>query len=559
MTVVKVKDMGRLLDDFDRQDINHAYLLAYLKNHGVAIKNQVPDTDRHWNFGPLAAPYPIEYENQNYLYPGIGYVIRSRDNALFCLSSRSYLANDYNIGAQVIGANLHELYLDMIVHMISQRHEQLPCKKIRIALPINHNNFHWTLLMADFENLNLPEYHALYNAYWQFANESRENFTASGESVSETVLKNNIKNFVLRTKEIYLTESQTVNENNREKRILTLPCWGLPVGADKITVRHYDSLGKDTNCAKRAIAAIQKFIDLHHAKTVYAKCASQRANTCGDWTQYNAFRFGVTRLPFTAPDSESLRFTYENLSPENAHQILFKHKRNLVECTPACAIHPFREVNNMEHRNFQDHQIQIGSERDQDNENADDIYQQFAEYPWLFNDSFPKAYWASKILFTLFSSYLTFTMLPSLFVASTFVYGTLAIANAALFFFNFDSLTQRIFGKKEIQFDFDKNNTLYVQDVHETPNLLGLLGVAPYRMSLETLEKQLELKLCVQEKQKHPDFSVAKCRKRANVLAHYYARSCVREYKDYFYDEAKEKTQQRDYVNTAKAKKYARA
>jgi hypothetical protein len=294
----------KLLDSTDINDVARAYSLAYLRKKKVKINKFEAEIDNHWNLG--------KFEE--------GYLLRTEDNSIFTLFNFPEIADkDIAKSRQIVGSNLHENFVNIIAHFIATGRKDLPCNNLKISMCINHNNGHWTQLLATFSGLNQREYKALFNAYHKHAKDTIENEYDDGSKKPFNIIRNNVVNFIKANKNI------SFNGDVKDQ----LGNYQLPLTINNIALDHFDSLGKKTAYATSVANSIQAFAKKHKTKLMAADCPRQTGMTCGDWCVYNGFQNGVVQSKKKPPTSTNLRQFYYNRDVNNAHQILYAAKPNI--------------------------------------------------------------------------------------------------------------------------------------------------------------------------------------------------------------------------------------
>lgn len=517
-------DTSRFLENFDAKDLFRAYTLAYLQKKGVAIAGVEPNIDRNWN---IAA-----YDE--------GHLIKTEDNSIFTLITAPVLTTDEeSTERQVVSSNLHEKFVEIIAQLIANNYAQLPSNKLKIGLCINHNNAHWTMLMANFNGLNKVEYHALFTAYQTHARRTGENQKEDGSDKEFAVKVNNIKEFIKTSKNITFNARDTTGTGE-----FVLGNWVLPINADNISLQHFDSLGAKTSYRDMTHASARDFVDHHHAQFQAGKAKQQTGMTCGDWSVYNSFRMGVLKKRTRIPTSEQLRELSENVSLHNADQILFEKNPDLVEPSDAdriCVTQAARA------------QADEADEADAAKEEAAQLAGKTSlnnPYPWL--------HIAARVGLGALIGYFSYLLLPALFTVSfpPLMFISLSATMASALFL-FDNVATRFFGEQKLVLELDNNGAPCKKEITQSAGIAHQLGInAPYHKTLGELEQEISKLLSSQapsgdttpKKQK-------KAEENRKVLTHYYAKQLIEANPDAAYDCDKAAVNQEQYVDVAKAKK----
>ncbi|MCS5707887.1 hypothetical protein CC99x_003110 [Candidatus Berkiella cookevillensis] len=512
-------DTSKFLDNVNLQDLSRSYLLAYLKSKGIEHQGVEPVQDNQWNFGAFEE----------------GHLIRTDNNALFMAFTCPEITDDQAaVSQQSIGSNLQERMLDVVAYLIANKIKKLPEKNIELGFYINHNNGHWTSMLAKFSSLNEQQYQALYEAYQQHSESTGENKTDSGEEKELRVRVNNVRNFILEQKQILL------NHRDKDTNDAILSNWALPLDAKSIQLQHFDSLGTKTGYHDTVEAACGDFI-LNHtsekATFVRAESKIQKGMTCGDWSVYNIFRHGVLKKKAELPSSQQLRMLAENTSVANAHEILFKNEPNVTEV-------PEDEQIRIPHFALQyEEDIEPSEPEDQPGSQAGDDEptstpdSSISSKPVInnarLNHRFPWTYALSKTAFMAFMMYATHVVFPLVvvgFAVSVFAFAAIALTS----YFLFDVMLQGFFGQMKLNFQLNKEGV----PVKEKASLAGgwgkLLGInAPYHQTLPELEQHLS-ELLASKADKPMD---AKELEQHLKLTHTYARKMMNQNPEFFYPE----------------------
>ncbi len=306
-------NLYRYLEDLDIKDNYHALALAFLQNKGLRIQGTIPREDRKWNFGQ---------------YEGVQ-LIKTDDNSVFVFRAWPEIKNyDFAKQHQTVGSSLHEQFVNTISYFIAKGYRQLPANNIKIAICLNHNDAHWTSLLAHFEGLESKQYLALYKAYQHHANQTNENRLADGSLKPQETLVNNVREFLVAQKGI------TFNRRTKDKaQTFEMSNWRLPIAAQNISITQYDSLSSLPSSSSDSIGSesCKEFVKVNNVKMVpHQGITSQSGMTCGDWSCFNVFQYGVLAKPTPQRKSEDLRFFSENLSIENAHEMLHSQDPKLI-------------------------------------------------------------------------------------------------------------------------------------------------------------------------------------------------------------------------------------
>ncbi|MBS0288540.1 MAG: hypothetical protein JSS07_00715 [Proteobacteria bacterium] len=248
------------------------YARAYLLQKNVVLSDSAePVIDRKWYFGYL----------NNLKGPG-SYLIKTEDNCLLTFLVLRYLVPDQI--SQDTNIALHNILL----HLLVNRYETFPAEKLRIAHALNHANIHFTLMLVEFE-IDPFQYRQLYNAFHQeFSNKNID--------------------------ELY---KEMADPNSRIQQLLK----NTPVSKKPLLLKHYDSLGGESYVQRAKEDS--KLLLSNNAIWSIEQCEQQKGMTCGDWTIFNAFYFGVFTQKPNIPSSEALRDLLETPTIAKASALLF--------------------------------------------------------------------------------------------------------------------------------------------------------------------------------------------------------------------------------------------
>ena len=519
-------DTSKLLDNVNLQDISRSYLLAYLKSKGITHVGLEPLQDNEWNLGAFEE----------------GHLIRTQNNSLFMAFTCPEITDDKTaISQQAIGSNLQERILDIVAYLIVNKIKKLPEKNIELGFYINHNNGHWTSMLAKFEGLDDQEYQALYEAYQQHSETTGENKTDNGEEKEFGIRINNIRNFILEQKQILL------NHRDKETNEAILSNWALPLEAKAIQLRHFDSLGTQTGYHDAVEAACGDFI-LNHtvakANFVRAESKIQQGMTCGDWSVYNVFRHGVLKQKAQLPSSQQLRMLAENTSVANAQEILFKDKPNLKEVPEDKKIRiPHYALQYEDDNEEEPTEPGSGIDNEVDDEPAftsdssNDATTATSKKTVInnsrLNHRFPWTYALSKAAFMACMLYATHVVFPLAVVGLTAsIFALTAIALTS--YFLFDVMLKGFFGEMKLSFQLNKEAMPVKKKLSVVSGWSKLLGInAPYHQTLPELEQKLSKLLA-----SNTDVPMDAEQLEQHVkLTHTYAREMINQSPEFFYPE----------------------
>lgn len=519
-------DTSKLLDNVNLQDISRSYLLAYLHSKGVAHTGVDPVQDNHWNFGAFEE----------------GHLIRTQNDSLFmAFTCPEITDNKAAIAQQAIGSNLQEKILDVVAYLIANKIKKLPEKNIEIGFYINHNNSHWTSMLARFSDLSEEQYQNLYEEYQQHSETTGENKTDSGEEKELRIRVNNIRNFILEQKQILL------NHRDKDTNDAILSNWALPLEVKAIQLRHFDSLGTQTGYHDTVEDACGDFLLNHNAekaKFVRAESKTQQGMTCGDWTVYNVFSHSVLKRKTKLPSSQQLRMLAENISVANAHQILFKDKPNIKKVPEEKQIriphYALQYENQYEDNEEETTDVDSGVDDDELTLTPDDFdgtatttSEKSTINHSRLNHRFPWTYALSKAAFMAFMMYATHVVFPLAvvgFTASVFALTAITLTS----YFLFDLMLQGFFGQMKLNFQLNKKGVPVKEKVSLAGGWSKLLGInAPYHQTLPELEQHLS-ELLAPKADKPMD---AKELEQHLKLTHTYARKMMNQNPEFFYPE----------------------
>lgn len=524
-------DTSKLLDNVNLQDISRSYLLAYLQSKGVAHTGVDPVQDNHWNFGAFEEGHLIRTENNSLFIALTCPEIKETDDAAITTQ-------------QSVGSNLQERLLDIIAHMIANKIKKLPEKNIEFAFYINHNNGHWTSLLANFEGLNDAQYQALYNAYQKHDKRTNESKDNKGVEKAIDIRRNYIREFIKAQREMIL------NDTNTQTNEKILSNWVLPLDVKKISLRHFDSLGKNAGYGDSVEKRCSDFVLNHNAEFVHAQSNIQRGMTCGDWSVYNAFRFGALKNRTKAqPSSQNLRLLAENTSVANAHQILFSNKPNLKEV-------PEGEQIRIQHHAFQyeieeDPVTSSGGVTEEpttpDNPTTTNPTTPVVNNNSSLNHSFPITYALIKTAFMACMIYATHMVFPLAIVGFTaYAFALTAISLSS--YFLFDVMLQGFFGQMKLSLQLNDQNIPVRKKMTSSGGWGELLGIkAPYHQTLAELEEHLSGLLATKITTPMDDKKLEK----HIQLTHTYAKKVINQNPHYFYPEDVKAVNEASYVSAS--------
>lgn len=463
------------LDSTNINDLARAYSLAYLHQKKVKINKCESEIDNHWNVG--------KFEE--------GYLLRGQDNSIFTLFNFPEIV-DRKLAAekQIVGSNLHENFVNIISHFIASGKNALPSNTIKIGMGINHHNAHWTLLLAEFSNINQAEYKALYNAYQKHAKNTKENQYDDGSLKPINIIRNNVVNFVKSHKNIHFNGNNTTSNGLGNNQ--------LPLKVGKIALKQFDSMGKNTRYAKNIEQSVEAFAKKHKTKCPSMVCERQTGMTCGDWTVYNAFQYGLLNPKKQHPTSINLRHFFNNRSVANAHQILFAAKPKLKKVA-------------------QKDQISINQNSQALDDNYVPVYKDFgSKHGSLIGKTF-----LGLVSGAMFYAGMALAFINPLVSIVGAAVGGLTVS--ALFY---QRLTELFFGQKTVVLE-TKYGKPVVKDKIEHKGLGNYFGLSmPFQKDLESLEKEIQslitLEGSVTDKQK------------IEVLTHQYAKKIVEQNPSFF-------------------------
>lgn len=480
------------------ENLSQAYTLAYLRNNETRANNDSPLTTR-WNYGKL--------EQRP--------VLRAQNNAIFIPHPTfTSLDGDAQDAAQsqAVSNNVHEGLVDAISFFIANHYQNLPSTQLNMAYYINHDDTHWTMLMATFSGLNQRQYQALFRAYQIYSHSTRENenLVGSEEQIAANRLAN-VKRYIKRERGI--TFNQT-DENDE----LQLGNWVLPVECQNISMTHYDSYGKKSDETAMVRESAHAFLEANQANFIDGRCPKQKGNTCADWSANNAFRYGLlnNQPKSPIPSSKNLRKLSYNISTNNAHQILFSHKPNITKVAITDNISIYQP---------------FASEQRRPAKNT------------FLNHFSPMTHLGAKIFFGALVAYAAFAFTPPIVA---WVVGALSA------YFLYDPLTKYIFGEKNLIPTKNKSGKVTVKNKRKKVGLLSkFFGVnAPYCKTLPDLEQEISSLLAPKNKTSTEQV------KKQQVLTHYYAKQIIQKNPSCFYPSDKKVVGNRAYVDLKQVKKY---
>lgn len=502
-----IGNTSALLDNFDLKDLLESYRLAYLKKNRPRSPKLHVRSDQHWDLG--------EFEE--------GHILRAADNSLFTFVLCPEMTDQATaIERQAVSANLQELYLNMVAHLMAKNYSVLPSKKLKIAFGINHHNTHWTCLLAEFDGLNARAYRALYRAHQKearLAKNKEQYFNEDGTPRTFTIQVNNIKNFLIAQCDI------RVNKNSQ------LGNWQLPLNPTSIKLRHFDSMGTRTHWAQNVQAACQGFMRKHRTKFHFEKCIGQSGNTCGDWTLFNAFTQGVLNVS-KAVTSGQLRALSENVTVSNAQSILYAKKPRIVAATERTRICVTKEARALA-----------------------DLHEEtsiFSTYSFS-----PIWHQASRVMLGVTLGAACYVGMPVIIPLSLGIKCAVTGFAAILGFTCFDKVARLVYGQHRLTVGLNKKGQPIKESVAHTDGLAAYVGLAtPYLKTLPELEQDIAKVLLQLEasKPKEKQTLTADPEKR-QVLVRYYAKKIVTEHSTDFYDTDKAVVRDSHYVDEKVAKK----
>ncbi len=504
-------DTSRFLENLDLKNIYRAYTLAYLRSKNVVIKGTEAQNHSQWNLGSLDE----------------GYLIKTEDNALFSLNIASRISKSkIDIEKQIFGGNLHESFLDIIATLIAKKHKTLPQNKLKIALCISHMQGHWTTLLAQFDGLNGTEYKNLFNAYQRQAAMTKENVDEEGNPKDERIIINNVRNFIMGYKNITLPHKDSEGKS-------VLGNYVLPINVKNVSLTHYDSMGTNTRDKKVTQQACAGFAKHHGAKFTAARCAHQRGMTCGDWSAFNAFSYGVLAKKQN-PTSIQLRKFAENITVNNANQILFANKPNLTTATARTRVCITKEAD--ESATFWENQP------NPNNPGFTDLFKYNDPYLWTGRVArLAVAGLAGYGMYLSVPFFVTIGLVPTLLAATT-----VSLLSATTLF---NAASNLFFGQAKIDVKLAKNKQLTFSKRNIEKGISDYLGIdKPHHKTLQELEQEISTLLTSKNIKDEKN----------TVLTHYYTKQIVNKNPDYFYDCDKTAVASENYVNAEKVKQFIR-
>lgn len=291
-------NMYKMLDIYDLKDLAHAYTRAYLS---LAKSTQRPRRD----FGA--------FEESR--------LIRTEDNSIFTILTCPDIPNRVEaIQRQSIGSNIQEYFVHIIAHFIVNGYRTLPSDKLKIAFCINHNNAHWTMMQATFNQINVKAYERLFQKCQPILR--AEPVDLNHTTDQKTHQMNRVRNFILRQQGVRL------HTRTRKRNILTTN-GRLPLKVQSIDLKHYDSM--DTDYSDLLRESTRLLAQSNKLRISHEKCTRQSGMTCGDWSVFNAFNYGVLKNKMN-PTSKNLRDLKNNLTVKNANQILKQKHPHIQSC-----------------------------------------------------------------------------------------------------------------------------------------------------------------------------------------------------------------------------------
>jgi hypothetical protein len=469
------------LDSTNINDLARAYSLAYLRKKKVKINKSESEIDNNWNVG--------KFEE--------GYLLRAEDDSIFTLFNFPEIV-DQKLATerQVVGSNLHENFVNIISHFIATGKNALPSNNMKIGMCINHHNTHWTLLLAEFSNINQAEYKTLFNAYQKHAKTTKENQYEDGSAKPINIIRNNVVNFVKKNKKI------TFN-GNADPRGNGLGNNQLPLKVGEITLNHFDSLGKRTTYASNVAKSMSTFTKKHKAKFSQMDCQRQSGNTCGDWSVYNAFQYGLLEPKKQHPTSANLRHFFNNKDVSNAHQILFTAKPKLKKIAKK-------------------DQICITENAQKLDDNYVAVFKDFGSKSGSL---------VGRTFLGLVSGAIFYAAMALVFVNPLLPIAGALVSGLTVSTLLYKRLTELFFGQKTVVLE-KKNGKPVVKDKLEHRGLGDFIGVhMPYQKDLESLEKDIES--LITEDDAMTD------KQKIELLTHQFAKKIIESNPSFFSDQDK--------------------
>lgn len=540
---------GRFLSMYDLKDLTRAYTNAYLHQKGLLIDDaDEPQIDRKHNLGAFGED---------------GYLIKAADNSMFTLYTANALADAEQVTqSQVLSCKLHDGFLDVITFFIANNYKKLPSNKLKIGFCLDHDNdYHWTMLMANFEGLNQAQYGALYRAYQAYVRVHPVASPRPGAESSVTQMQlHHVKNFLIRHKDI------TLNTHNSEGELVRGNL-ALPINAKKITLSHYDSMGDSYH--EVVEDAARDFIEQHRATFKTSECEEQSGCTCGDWSVYNAMRFGLLnhgrkdKPPYPSTKfSKTLRALSQNITQDNAAQILFAKKPDIQEALDdekICVTQYGRtemarwdEDDRRERRRIRERL------RQRIRENREN-----AENNRHFNNPYPLLNLLSRLALGILVATSLFWVLSAFFTINAgFALFLAMIGCVTSSCYLYDLTSAYLFGKEIVLVDLNDKHIPHMEDLSEQEGLINYLGIkAPYHKPLQVLESEISALLADNhgDKQERSLRQTAQQAKHKQILTHFYAQKIVKANPHCFYEADRAIASKKSYADKKKAKSILRA